>query len=486
MIDALRGRDVLVAGLGVSGRAAVEALVEVGARVTAVDADPARADGVPPGVRVLTGSPAMVTEGMAAHPPELVVASPGWRPSSPVLRAASEHRVPVWSEVELAWQMCAPDVRWLTITGTNGKTTTVGMLEQMLLARGWRAQAVGNVGTPITTTVLAARAGGDPIDALAVELSSFQLHYTHSLSPVASVCLNIDADHLDWHGSMDAYAGAKARVYSRTRRACVYNAADPRTRQMVEEADVIEGARAVGFTLGMPAIGQVGMVEDLLADRAFAPDRQTHAAELATLEDLRHLGGAASPGSTLEVAPHIVANALAAAALARAAGVEPEAIGAGLRAYRPGAHRMSEVAEVGGVRYVDDSKATNAHAAAAALAAMEPGRTIWIAGGLAKGAELGGLVAAHADRLRAVVVIGRDPEPVAGALRRHAPDIPRLVVPAGETDVMETAVEAARGLAHPGDVVLLAPACASMDQFDSYAARGDAFAAAVRSLEERS
>ncbi|WP_159621868.1 Mur ligase family protein [Ruania rhizosphaerae] len=500
MIDSLRGREVLVAGLGISGRACVEALVEVGARVCAVDSRPGQAEGLPPGVRVVTGEePTALAEQAWERPPSLVVASPGWRPASPVLQLAAERGVPVWSEVELAWQVCSPQVRWLTLTGTNGKTTTVGMLEQMLTAHGWRAPAVGNVGRPIVTTVLQARAGGERLDALAVELSSFQLHYTHSVSPVASACLNVDADHLDWHGSLDAYAAAKARVFERTQAACVYNVADPRTRRMVEEADVIDGARAVGFTLGMPGPGQVGVVEDVLADRAFPPNRHTHAAELGTLADLRHLGGGAAsatsiPGDPsipddadgLSIPPHVVANALAAAALARAAGVEPGDIAAGLRAYRPGAHRMQVVADVDGVRFIDDSKATNAHAASAALAAMEPGSTVWIAGGLAKGARFDDLVERHAGKLRAVVVIGVDPEPIVSALQRHAPDIPRLVVPAGDTEVMRQAVAAARAQARPGDAVLLAPACASMDQFESYAARGEAFTASVHSLVERS
>ncbi|SED87841.1 UDP-N-acetylmuramoyl-L-alanine--D-glutamate ligase [Ruania alba] len=483
-IDELRGRNVLVAGLGASGRSAVEVLTELGARVTAVDGRdlqdvlPPGAD-LPAGVRVITEpDPTTLAERTWEDAPSLVVASPGWRPTTPVLAAAAAHGVPVWSEVELAWQICPATVRWLTLTGTNGKTTTVSMLAEMLTAHGWRAPAVGNVGTPIATTVLGARGGDGPgLDALAVELSSFQLHHTHSVSAIASACLNVDADHLDWHGSMDDYVDAKARVHHRTQLACVYNVADPRTRTMVAEADVAEGARAVGFTLGSPGVGEVGVVEDVLADRAFVANRQTHAAELGSLADLAHLGSGA------EVPPHIVANALAAGALARAAGVEPAAVAAGLRAYTPGEHRMQTVATIDGVRYVDDSKATNAHAAAAALSAMEPGRTVWIAGGLAKGARLDDLVAMHREKLRAAVVIGVDQRPVLDALERHAPGLPREVVPAGDTEVMRTAVDAAHALARPGDVVLLAPACASMDQFRSYAARGDAFAAAVRDRE---
>ncbi|UFU05123.1 UDP-N-acetylmuramoyl-L-alanine--D-glutamate ligase [Ruania halotolerans] len=483
-IDELRGRAVLVAGLGASGRSAVEALTELGAQVTAVDSRDMQdvlppATELPSGVRVLTDSdPTALAERAWEFSPSLVVASPGWSPAAPLLTYATASNVPIWSEVELAWQVCPAHVRWLTLTGTNGKTTTVGMLAAMLTAHGWNAPAVGNVGTPIAATVLGARAGDGPgIDALAVELSSFQLHYTHSVSAVASACLNVDADHLDWHGSMDAYVAAKERVHHSTKVACIYNVADPRTREMVAEADVIEGARAVGFTHGSPSVGELGMVEDVLADRAFVANRQTHAAELGSLTDLEHLG------SDGDVPPHIVANALAAAALARAAGVDSADVASGLRAYSPGEHRMQTIATLDGVRYIDDSKATNAHAAAAALSAMEAGRTIWIAGGLAKGARLDDLVAAHRDKVRAVVVIGVDQRPVLEALERHAPGLPRHVVPGGDTEVMRTAVDAARAFAQPGDVVLLAPACASMDQFRSYAARGEAFADAVRELE---
>jgi len=177
------------------------------------------------------------------------------------------------------------------------------------------------------------------------------------------------------------------------------------------------------------------------------------------------------------VAPHYVANALAAAALARAYGVEPVAVRDGLRAFRPDPHRIAEVATVGGVRYVDDSKATNPHAAAASLAAFE--HVVWVAGGLLKGADIDDLVASVTTRLRGVVLLGQDRSRIAEALARHAPDVPVVDVSSTETDVMDTVVQEAASLARPGDVVLLAPAAASMDMFASYSARGDAFAEAV-------
>jgi UDP-N-acetylmuramoylalanine--D-glutamate ligase len=359
---------------------------------------------------------------------------------------------------------------WLTLTGTNGKTTTVKMLAAMLAAAGLRATSAGNVGTPLLTAVLHPQ----PYDVLAVELSSFQLHWSHSLRPQASACLNVAPDHLDWHGSFAEYARAKGRVYADTEVACVYNVADPTTEQLVRDADVVEGCRAVGFTLGVPAVSMLGVVEDVLCDRAFVAERATSAAELGSLDDVRTAGGGT-------LAPHTVANALAAAALARAHGVPPVAVRDGLRGFTPDPHRIARVAEADGVVWVDDSKATNPHAADAALRAFE--HVVWVAGGLAKGATFDDLVAGHAGRLRAAVLIGRDRDLVRQALTRHAPDVPVVEVDVPETGpvtVMDAVVERAAGLARAGDVVLLAPACASMDMFTSYAHRGDEFAAAVR------
>ena len=469
------GRTVLVAGLGVSGRAAAQVLADRGARVVTFDEHAREAD-----VRDVA---ALVADGLAGA--DLVVTSPGLPPSHAVLVAARERDVPVWSEVELAWQVRVPRdggdgeaAPWLAVTGTNGKTTTVGMLESILRAAGRRTLAVGNVGTPV---VLAAV---DPaLDVLAVELSSFQLHHTHSMSPQAAAVLNVAPDHLDWHGSLAAYAADKGRIYERAQVACVYDAADPVTEDLVREADVQDGCVAVGFTLGSPGVGQVGLVEDVLVDRGFSRLRHTHAAELGTLADLAQLAG---PGGV--VPPHVVRNALAAAALALAHGVEPAHVRDGLRDFAPGAHRIVTVGRLDDVAYVDDSKATNAHAAAASLAAFEPDSVVWIAGGLAKGAEFDDLVRAREDRLRGVVLIGVDRAPLREALARHAPHVPVIEVDAGETEpVMTRAVTSARRLAVGAaagvpTTVLLAPACASMDQFTSYAARGDAFAAAVRAL----
>jgi len=469
------GLQVLVAGLGVSGFAAADALHERGARVVAVDGgDPVANTGLGERARILDILGVDVrlgpehVAGMPDGPvPDLLVTSPGWRPDQPLLVAAALAGVPVWGEVELAWRMRAAvgPAPWLTVTGTNGKTTTVNMLASMLRAAGLRATAAGNVGTPILEAVL----HPEPYDVIAVELSSFQLHWSDSLAPHASVCLNVAPDHVDWHGSMEEYARAKGKVYARTKVACVYNVQDPATEQLVMDAEVQEGCRAIGFTLGTPGLSMVGVVDDILADRAFVEQRKTSAAELATLDDVR--------GALPTLPPHYLANALAAAALARAYGVPPVAVRDGLRSFTPDPHRIADVGEVDGVRYVDDSKATNPHAAAASLAAFE--HVVWVAGGLLKGADVEDLVHESAPRLRGVVLIGADRHEIAQALSRHAPNVPVVDLPDTDTGVMDLVVARAADLAQPGDVVLLAPAAASMDMFANYAARGDAFAAAV-------
>ncbi len=456
----------LVTGFGISGFAAADTLQHIGATVVVVDdrdreqfaeqADLLEVLGVE--MRLGPGSTDELPDGI-----DLVVTSPGWRPDNPLLVRAQEQGIPVWSEVELAWRLRrVDDAPWLVVTGTNGKTTTVQMLDEILRADGRRSAAVGNVGRPVLEAVM----DEEPYDVLAVELSSYQLHRTSSMSPLASVVLNVAPDHLDWHGGAAEYAAAKGRAYENTQVACVFNLDDAETERLVEEADVVEGCRAIGFTLGVPAPSSVGLVEDVLADRAFVKERISNAAELARLSDLGE-----------NPSPHLVQNALAAAALARAFGVEPRAVRDGLRAFRLDAHRGAEVAVIDDIRWVDDSKATNTHAAGAALQGVE--HAVWIAGGLAKGASFDELVQQVRDRLRAVVLIGQDAPVIAEALARHAPDVPVTHVHSSHTDLMDRVVEAAAGLARSGDTVLLAPGCASMDQFVSYQDRGDQFAAAV-------
>ena len=471
-----RGLRVVVTGLGISGFAAADSLLEHGARVRVVDAKAPEPESMMAqraqildvlGAELLLGDSAETALPGPAEEIDLVVTSPGWPPHQPLLAAAAEAGIPIWGDVELAWRMRPSEgaAPWLLVTGTNGKTTTVQMLTSILRAAGLRAASGGNVGTPVIELVQ----DPQPYDVIAVELSSFQLHWSNSLRPRAAACLNIAPDHIDWHGSLEAYAADKGKVYANAEIACVYNEEDPATRRLVEEADVVEGCRAVGFTLGSPKPSMLGLVEDVLADRAFVEDRATTAAELGSLEDLQ--------GDAPSVAPHLVANALAAAALARAHGVPPVAVREGLRAWRPEPHRIAHVATAHDVHWIDDSKATNPHAARASLTAYE--RVVWVAGGLLKGADVDDLVAAAAPRLRAVVLIGQDRAQIAQALARHAPEIPVIDVAATDTGAMDLVVRHAGELAQSGDVVLLAPAAASMDMFDNYGARGDAFAAAV-------
>ncbi|HVK20530.1 MAG TPA: UDP-N-acetylmuramoyl-L-alanine--D-glutamate ligase [Actinokineospora sp.] len=451
----LNGRNVLVAGAGVTGRSAAAALKGLGANVTVTDANAGRLDELADiGVALVPG---------LSVPPEdtdLVVTSPGWPPTAPLLVAAAAVGVEVIGEVELAWRIGAtlpqPPV-WLAVTGTNGKTTTVQMLEAMLIAHGANAVACGNVGLPVIDAVLAGH------EVLAVELSSFQLHWQSSLRVHAGAVLNLAEDHLDWHGSMDAYAHDKGKIF-RGAKFVVRNTADEWSERLADEHAGVQ----IGFRLDTPRPGELGVVEDLLIDRAFTDDPLTNAVELATLADVRPAG------------PHNVANALAAAALARSYGVSTDAVLAGLKAFVPGAHRAVPVGEAAGIAYVNDSKATNPHAAAGSLRAFPS--VVWIAGGQLKGASIDGLVAEVAGRLRGAVLLGVDAEVISGALARHAPDVRVERVAPGDDEPMIAAVRAARAMARPGDVVLLAPAAASLDMYRSYAHRGEAFTEAVLGL----
>ncbi|HVT19860.1 MAG TPA: UDP-N-acetylmuramoyl-L-alanine--D-glutamate ligase [Mycobacteriales bacterium] len=469
---------VAVAGAAVSGLAVARALLGRGSRVLVVDArdDEALRDAVAP----LAAAGAEVRLGDAESPvdADLVVTSPGWRPGQPMLSAAQRAGIEVIGEPELAWRMrpwrgAAGPAPWVAVTGTNGKTTTVGMVESILQAAGYRAVAAGNVGRPLIDVVL----DPDPYDVVAVELSSFQLHWSRELAPDVGVVLNIAEDHLDWHGSMDAYAAAKAAVW-RHGGCQPYNADDPLVTRLAEQAN----DEPHPFTVGEPAGGGFGVVDGVIVDAmsGWSPDYEPEPARRGPGWELVPLAELAVSG------PHNVANAVAAAASARVLGLTQElpwtAVRDGLRAYRPGRHRNEVVGQAGGVTWVDDSKATNPHAAAASLSAYPS--VVWVAGGLLKGADVGPLVAEQAGRLRGVVLIGRDRAQIAEALARHAADVPVVTVVTEDTAGMDEAVEAAAELAQPGDTVLLAPAAASMDMFRDYADRGDRYAAAVRRIIE--
>ncbi|MGZ4530456.1 MAG: UDP-N-acetylmuramoyl-L-alanine--D-glutamate ligase [Mycobacterium sp.] len=459
----LPGRRVLVTGAGITGRAVSAVLAPMGVRLFVCDDDPKALQ------RLAEPATVVGTADAAARIADfdLVVTSPGFSPTTPVLAAASAAGVPIWGDVELAWRL---DVsgrfgrprRWLVVTGTNGKTTTTSMLHGMLLAAGRRSALCGNIGSPVLDML------DQPAELFTVELSSFQLHWAPSLRPEAGAVLNVAEDHLDWHGSFAHYAAAKARAL--TGRVGVAGVDDAVAARLLADATA---TLRVGFRLGEPVEGELGVRDGMLLDRAFADAMPLAAASTIPV-----------PG------PVGVLDALGAAALARAVDVPAEAIAEALASFRVAPHRAEVVAVVDGVAYVDDSKATNPHAAQASIAAYP--RVVWVAGGLLKGASVDEMVRQVANRLVAAVLVGRDRAAVANALSRHAPDVPVVEVTTGDDAVVQGAsesvgervmaevVDAARRLARPGDTVLLAPAAASFDQFTGYAHRGDAFAAAVR------
>jgi len=481
----LAGQPVVVAGLGITGQSAAELLAASGADVTAVDSrdDEERRHTAAvlekAGVRVRLGPDELGTGELGPEPtiPEgtkLVVTSPGLRPDTPLLARAVEAGVEVIGDVELAWRLrpvLADGTRqpWLAITGTNGKTTTVRMLAAMLAAAGHRSLAAGNVGTPILSAVTEA----EPYEVLAVELSSFQLYWSSTVAPLAAVVLNVAAHHLDWHDDIESYAAAKSRIFAAGTIA-ICNAEDARSAAMgtaaLRRPAPAHVRRLVSFRLGEPGPGELGVADGWLTDRAFPAPATAGGVRLA-------LASAVRPQ-----APHNVADALAAAALARAYGDPPEAIAAGLDAFQPEPHRITPVGSLDGVVYIDDSKASNPAAARASLASFPS--IVWIAGGLFRGtdADLDALVAGALPRLRAAVLLGADRQRFRQALARHAPDVPVTEVAATDTGVMDLVVAEAALVARPGDTVLLAPAAQSFDLFRDYPARGDAFAAAVTRL----
>ncbi|MFW0792885.1 UDP-N-acetylmuramoyl-L-alanine--D-glutamate ligase [Gordonia sp. CPCC 205515] len=497
-IDLTRAR-VLVAGAGTAGRSAARYLCGIGASVTVADARFTDGEGddllTDLGADLVAIATVLDDDARFAQI-DLVITSPGFAPTHPLMAAAAAAGVPVWGEVELAWQvdrsgqLGAPRT-WLVVTGTNGKTTTVSMLADIVAAAGREGAACGNIGLP----VLDAMTREPRVEVLCVEMSSFQLHWAPSVVPAAGVVLNVAEDHLDWHGSFDAYADAKTGALRGP--IGVVGLDDP------VAAHLPVSGRRVGCTLGPPADGQLGVLDGQLVDRAFGPDAQPRT--LLAAEEITPAG------------PSGVADALAASALALAIGISPHDAATALRDFAPGAHRGDVVARVDEVDYIDDSKATNPHAAEAAIRAHR--RVVLIAGGLLKGAEVDDMIRATHDRLAGVVAIGRDREQIVDAIARHAPEVPTVTVftgddglvtvqgamteqdlpgdrgkvaevDAAEVDaavaVMDHAVAVAAHLARTAadtpDAVLLAPAAASLDMFAGYGRRGDAFADAACAL----
>jgi UDP-N-acetylmuramoylalanine--D-glutamate ligase len=437
-----RGR-VLVVGLGVAGEAAARRLRERGWTVTTVEDQPGPASRA----RAVALAERGVITVEAPDPPALealvaasglVVPSPPVPPSHPAVVLALRSGTPVWSEFELA-------ARWsslplVAVTGTNGKTTVTTLVEAMLRASGLRTVSAGNNDLPLVDAL----ADEADLDRVVVEASSFRLQFTERFRPRVATWLNLAEDHLDWHPTMDHYAAAKAKVWAAQEPGdvAIANAEDP----LVMAATAGLASRVVTFGLERGDWRSSG-------GRLVLPDGEL----LLDVDELwRDL-------------PHDLTNALAAAATAQAAGASLEGIRTTLRAFRGLAHRVSLVAEHAGVRFYDDSKATDPHAAAAAIAGFPS--VVLIAGGRNKGLDLA-LLAKEAGRLRAVVAIGEATGEVERAFEATA-------VPVIRAGSMDGAVAAARATAQPGDVVLLSPGCASFDWYSSYAERGDDFARAV-------
>ena len=459
MIKSYLDKKIAILGAGVTGKAVARVLTQRGAQVVLID------------------ERTNLELGFKVERPDAVdisifdgaVVSPGWREDHPLIVRAMSAGIEILNEIDIAWiisREISPTQKWLALTGTNGKTTTVEMAAAMLQSAGLKAMACGNLGD----TVIDAVTSHEKFDILVLELSSFQLHWLKQASFESVAILNIAQDHLDWHGNFDSYARAKLSILDRAKIA-ILNANDG---EIVKRAQSWQG-RKVFFTLDSPEAGEIGVVENLLVDRAFVPDFQ-EASMIATLEDI------------VPTFPHSVSNTMAAAGLARSVGVSCNDIQGAIVNFHPGKHRIETVFESNEISWINDSKATNPHAAAASI--MSHLSVVWIAGGLAKGADMNMLIEKSKNRIKAAILIGTDRDLIEAAFVKHSPSTPRVLVnlpndyiKGGESNsLMECVVKVAMDLAVSGDTVLMAPACASMDQFISYSDRGERFSKAVIKL----
>ena len=443
-VESLSGKKCLVIGAGVTGKAVASALSGFQATAILFDDNPKSHEGVvnkiPDGI-------------------DLAIVSPGWRMDHPVFEKLKKSGVEILSEIDFAWmvkQVVAPKQKWVGLTGTNGKTTTIKMVETIFKSANINGAACGNVGQTVIESVLNQK----QFDFLALELSSFQIQWSQYPEYESVALLNIAEDHIDWHGSFDNYAKAKLKLINQSKKA-IANKSDKELATRIKDQSVI------WFSLDTPKPGELGLVENLLIDRAFSPT-PAEANEISEIVDIT------------PTVPHNVLNALAAAALCLSIGITYESIKAGLQNFSTDHHRMEVVLNKDEITWVDDSKATNPHAAIASLQSYF--NVIWIAGGLAKGASMDELVIRTAERIKSVILIGQDREIIAQAFTKHAPTIELIRVDqiSDAKQLMVEVVDKAKSIATAGDTVLLAPACASMDQFDSYVQRGQLFSQAVK------
>jgi len=445
-IDSLKGAKCILFGAGVTGAPTLDYLKSKGATVISVD-EKVQGDGI----KHTLEKKDLVGVGLA-------IVSPGWRVDHPLISLVREAGIEMISEIDLAWkvkQQICPNQRWIALTGTNGKTTTVQMLESMLIESGINAKACGNLGYTAIEAVVNSRA-----DILALELSSFQLEWSNLAHFEAGAILNIAEDHIDWHQSFEKYLAAKLKI-SQLADLVILNKDD----QHLAKNGKTLSKPITWISLQVPSKGEIGLVENLIVDRAFIKD---DAEALFEISDVTPSVG------------HNVSNAMAAAALARSVGAKSDAIANALRNFKLDHHRLEVVHKSGGITFINDSKATNPHAAIAALySQME---SIWIAGGLAKGAAMDELAQRCKNRIKAAILIGSDAPIIKEALLKQAPNLAIYTTDLNlkGMDVMRSVMSIVKEIAVSGDVVLLAPACASMDQFKNYADRGESFTAAAK------
>jgi UDP-N-acetylmuramoylalanine--D-glutamate ligase len=444
-IAQLAGKKCLVIGAGVTGRALKDALESFKAEVTIFDEN------------AKSGAVSTVPSDI-----QLAITSPGWRKDHKVFTEIKKIGAQLLSEIDFAWlvkEELAPNQKWVALTGTNGKTTTIQMVESIFNKADVNGTACGNVGE----TVIAAVCKSPAYDYLALELSSFQIDWSELPKYESVAILNISPDHIDWHGSFESYSKAKLKLLSQAKR-IVLNKADPELRNRCALTQNV-----IWFSLDTPAPGEIGLVDELLIDRAFSPNPQ-EASEISELVDIT------------PTVPHNVLNAMAAAALALSIGISYKSIKDGLNSFTTDHHRMELVRSHNEINWIDDSKATNPHAAAASI--MANLNVVWLAGGLAKGAQMDDLIKQCRTRIKSAILFGKDRDLIAQALKTYAPDVSVKLVDLkiDNKQLMHDAVAAAVEVAVAGDTVLLAPACASMDQFSSYVERGQLFAQAVKAL----
>jgi len=445
-VSDLSGKKCLVVGAGVTGRAVEKALKKFGAIPTLYDEKFQAAKDV------VNQIPVKI---------DLAVISPGWRMDHPAIVELKQAGVEMISEVDFAWrikEVLAPNQRWVGVTGTNGKTTTIKMVESIFKSAKINGAACGNVGQTVIESVVR----DQPFEILALELSSFQIQWSDLPKYESIAILNIAEDHIDWHGSFESYAAAKLKLLGHGKKTFV-NKSDRELFKRVKSNSV------TWFSLDTPSPGELGVVENLLIDRAFSPT-SAEAHEIAEIVDV------------IPTVPHNVLNALAAAALALSLGVSYSAIKEGLKNFSTDHHRMELVLSKNEISWIDDSKATNPHAAIASL--LSYFSVIWIAGGLAKGASMDELVQRAASRIKSVILIGQDRAIIAEAFAKYSPktEIIRKHKKSDGKQLMLEVVRQAQKIATAGDTVLLAPACASMDQFESYVDRGQSFSDAVKAM----